>query len=71
MASPATGVVTNYNTSGPSCEVGGVALSPLPPAVNLLVLAAWGANPKKEISVYFTGGPPSTDPIVVTNATGA
>ncbi len=68
MASPVTGTPNNVSTDPRSVSIGGIAFSPVPSNDQwALIVAAWGANPKKELVVEYAEGPPKT----ITKITGA
>ena len=68
MASPATGVPTAVVTNPRSVNIGGVPFGqPIADDDWNMILAAWGATPKREIAVDYDEGPPKK----ITKVTGA
>lgn len=62
----ATGAPTNVCSDPKGATVQGVAFTPLTSDQYALILAAWGATPKKDVTVEYTM--PGT---VITKITGA
>lgn len=68
MPSPATGVPVNVATDPRSVSIGGIPFAePISDDKWKLILAAWGATPKRELVVEYAEGPPKT----MTKVTGA
>lgn len=62
-----TGTVSNVSTDPRSASVGGMPFSPFTDDQWDLIVAAWGATPKREVTVTYDEGPPA----LVTKVSGA
>lgn len=68
MASPVTGVPTAVSTNPRAVTIGGIPFSPVPDNDQWdMIVAAWGATPKRELVVDYAEGPPKT----IAKVTGA